>query len=100
MSAEDLKKVEYEEIHRYGRAVYDTIFRLAQMTFVINPALAAGFYFVLFEKTEILKQAAWFGIAIAIFGIIYNLGARGVYISSHAFLEKLLIRMRDIDTRA
>src|SRR5436853_2164203 len=38
--------LEYEEMNRYGRTAYETIFRLAQMTFVLNPALGVGFYYV------------------------------------------------------
>ena len=96
-------KLEYEEVNRYGRTVYETIFRLAQMTFVVNPGLGAGFYYVFFEKRDFLSKQTLFdeigvvGIAISILGVVYNLGAYGVYVQSHAFLEALLIRVRQLD---
>jgi hypothetical protein len=93
-------RLEYEEINRYGRTVYETIFRLAQMTFVINPALGAGFYYVFFEKRALLDEIGFVGLAVAILGMVYNLGAFGVYAQSHAFLEALLIRIRELDGTA
>lgn len=103
---EDWSRLEYEELNRYGRTVYETIFRLAQMTFVINPALGAGFYYVFFEKKEMLNKEGLFtdvgvaALAIALLGIVYNVGAYGVYVQSHAFLEALLLRIRSIDKQA
>ena len=93
-------RLEYEEINRYGRTVYETIFRLAQMTFVINPALGAGFYYVFFEKRALLDEIGFVGLAVAILSMVYNLGAFGVYAQSHAFLEALLIRIRELDGTA
>src|SRR4051794_15776803 len=74
-------RLEYEEANRYGRTVYETIFRLAQMTFVINPALGAGFYYVFFEKKDkLFSEIGIVGVAVAVLGIVYNLGAYGVYV--------------------
>src|SRR5438045_855637 len=74
--ASDWSQVEYAELNRYGRTVYETIFRLAQMTFVINPALCAGFYYVFFEKRETLVDRIGFiALVIPFLGIVYNLGA-------------------------
>jgi hypothetical protein len=90
-------EIEYEEIHRYGRTVYETIFRLAQITFIINPSLAAALYFIFYEKRDQLHEIGFFSIFIAFIGLVYNVGAYGVYVCSHDFLERLLIRMREID---
>jgi hypothetical protein len=90
-------QIEYEEIHRYGRTVYETIFRLMQATFVINPALAAGYYYVFYDKPDALHEMAPFGLGVAVLGVVYNFGASRVYRSSHLFLEQLLIRMKEID---
>lgn len=101
-------QLEYEQIHEYGRSVYETIFRLAQATFIINPALVAGYYYVFFDQhahaLKIQNSSATssidiglVGAAFALLGFVYNCGALGVYWSSHTFLETLLIRMRVID---
>jgi hypothetical protein len=71
------------------------------MTFVINPALGAGFYYVFFEKKDtLLGEIGFVGLAVAALGMVYNLGAFGVYAQSHAFLEALLIRIRELDATA
>jgi hypothetical protein len=96
-------KIEYDQIHQYGRAIFDTIQRLAQMTFVINPALTTGYYFVLFQqKDNIIENIGIVGFTIALasislLGAVYNAGAFDVYVRSHVCLEALLIRMREID---
>jgi hypothetical protein len=91
--------IEYEEIHKYGRTVYETIFRLMQATFVINPALAVGYYYIYFDKPNIPLEVAFAGFGVALLGVVYNYGASRVYRSSHKFLERLLIRMKEIDDR-
>jgi hypothetical protein len=91
--------IEYEEFHKYGRTVYETIFRLMQATFVINPALAVGYYYIYFDKPNIPLTVAFAGFAVALLGVVYNYGASLVYESSHKFLEQLLIRMKEIDLR-
>ena len=100
---EDWSRLEYEELNRYGRTVYETFFRLTQMTFIINPALGAGFYYVFFEKHETVLREPAVGFAapaIAFFGVVYNFGAFGVYVRTHAYLEALLMRIREIDWEA
>jgi hypothetical protein len=101
--AVDWLKIEYDQIHQYGRTIFDTIQRLAQLTFVINPALAGAYYFVLFEKKgQIVESVGGGGFKIflatvAVLGVIYNFGALNVYLGSHHCLESLLSRMREID---
>ncbi len=95
-------RLEYEELNRYGRTVYETFFRLTQMTFIINPALGVGFYYVFFEKREVLNKEGPFtavivAAAIAFLGVVYNFGAYGIYVRTHAYLEALLLRIREID---
>ena len=70
------------------------------MTFVINPALGIGFTYVYFEKKALFDEIGFVGLAVAILGMVYNLGAFGVYAQSHAFLEALLIRIRELDGTA
>ncbi len=97
-STEDWSKIEYHQIHEYGRAVYSSFFNLAQMTFVINPALGIGLYYILYDKSisdDVYSKA--FYVAIIGIGLLYNLGALSAYRQSHVFLEKLLLRMRAID---
>jgi hypothetical protein len=96
-ASESWLQSEYEQINQYGRTVYEGILRLAQVTFVINPALGIGYYYALFEKREL--EIAIAGPAIALLGVIYNVGALGVYCGSHNFMEALLLRLRDIGRR-
>jgi hypothetical protein len=99
----DWYKIEYDQINQYGRLLYQTIQTLAQMTFVINPALGATYYYVYFEKRSQIASTIGTGgfllvaAAIAVLGIVYNSGAFAVYLNSHKCLEALLIRMREID---
>ena len=98
--AQDWARLEYEELNRYGRLVYETIFRLARMTFVINPGLCAAFYYIFFEKRgELGDKIGFFALAIPCLGFVYNLGAYGVYTQSHAFIQALLLRILAIDRR-
>jgi hypothetical protein len=99
---QDWFKIEYDQINQYGRTLYGTIQTLAQMTFVINPALGAACYYVDFAKdsqviVSLGKSGFLVAAAIPILGILYNLGALSVYKSSHKCLEALLIRMKEID---
>jgi hypothetical protein len=97
-------KIEYDQVNQYARSVYQSMQTLAQMTFVINPALGAGYYYVNFEKEDqILLNVGDFGLAalalaIAFLGFVYNVGALFVYIGSHKCLAALLSRIRQIDT--
>src|SRR5437660_448244 len=96
-------KIEYDQVNQYGRSVYQSMQTLAQMTFVINPALAAGYYYLSFEKkAEIVANVGKPGFvaavsAIAFLGVMYNIGALFVYLGSHKCLAGLLLRIREID---
>lgn len=95
------KRIEFEELQNCTRISIDTIHRLANMTFVINPALGVGYYYIYYEKRELPPGAlniAYIGIFIALLGFLYNLGALTVYLGSHRSLQAILIRMREIET--
>src|SRR5262245_14328328 len=71
-----------------------------QATFVINPALGAGYYYIFYEKPGAPHDLAFLGVCIATLGFVYNFGAGRVYRRSHVFMEQLLIRMKELDISA
>lgn len=99
MESEDLKWtcIEYEELHRYGRTIYETFFRLAQMSFVLNGTLGAAFSYIYRKENQ--QDMWWFGLLTVSLGIIYNIGALSNFIRSMSFLHKLLIGIKNIENR-
>ena len=94
-NAEEWRKLEYEELNRYSRTIYETLFRLAQMTFVLNVGLGGGFSYVC-QPTH-FRDAFYFGAFITVLTWIYNLGAFCAYIYTHHFLTQVLFKMQRID---
>src|SRR5258708_35610368 len=84
-------KLEYAELNEYGRSVYESFYRLAQMSFVIHPALVSALYFFVVNREKDLRNFQVFAILICILGMIYSLGAFRTYWQSHKFLESLLL---------
>jgi len=95
-NVEEWQKLEYEELNRYSRTIYETLFRLAQMTFVLNVGLGGGFSYV-YQSTH-FRDSFYFGAFITILALIYNLGAFFAYIFTHHFLTEVLLKMKRIDS--
>src|SRR6266446_4412911 len=96
MATDDWQKAEYEELHRYGRTVYETFFRLAQMTFIFNGTLGTGFGYILIFKDKFVNTL-YFGLFISILGIVYKIGTVLAYYNSHKFLNALLGRINTLE---
>src|SRR4051794_33280148 len=90
-------KTEYEELNRYGRTIYETLFRLAQMSFVLNGTL--GYVFSYIYRPDNRRDMWLFGILVAFLGVIYNIGALCNFIWSMSLLRKLLNGIRSIETK-
>jgi hypothetical protein len=88
-------QIEYQALLTSGASVNESFFKLAQMSFVLNPALAVAYAYVLsqtgfntFDRVAIL---------IAIIALVYNTGAIATYFLLHRKLALLLARLIQIE---
>jgi hypothetical protein len=105
---EQIRISEFEQINEYLRNLYNNALRLAQLSMVVNPALAVAFGYVWVylygsrppntgRPLEIIVYLLGF---ISILGFFYNAGALAMYWGTVRTLKALLERLAVIEQAA
>lgn len=99
-------KYEHKEVLELGKFYYETIMKLAPMSFVFNGALLTALHYMAFSETNnalvtpfITHKYVFWGeiMLVGILGVIFNAGAACAYSSTMSVAGRLSQRFQALD---